>query len=79
MAAAKVSATGYRERLEAAAEAVKDARDAWKLRVRQRNALVVEAVDHGMSHRAAASAAGIKSTGTLTSILADSQPDDEGE
>jgi len=72
-----VDLQGFRPRLEASAAAVAEAHSAWKLKLRHRNAIVTEAVDAGMSHRQAAKAAGIKSLGTLTAILAGSQPDDE--
>jgi hypothetical protein len=50
---------GGPERLAKAAEEARDAEDAWKLAVEQRNAIVVEAVDvHGMSQLAIADAIG---------------------
>ena len=51
--------TDMNARLRAAAAAVTDHRDAYRAAVEQRNALVVTAVDEGMSQRAVAAAAGI--------------------
>jgi hypothetical protein len=74
----KVVAEDYIPRLEKAAEAVRDAKSSLKLKIRQRDAIVVEAHDHGgLSQRQILKAAGLTSTGTITSILARSQEDDE--
>lgn len=74
----RIVATDYRPRLEAAAAAVRDARGSLNLRIRQRNELVVEAHDAGgMSQREILKAAGLKSTGTITQILANSQPEED--
>jgi hypothetical protein len=62
-----------RERLAKAAREARDAEDAWKLAVEQRNAIVVEAVDvHGMSQLAIADAIGVV-PGRIHGILASSQ------
>lgn len=72
-----VVAIDYRPRLEAAADAVRDAKESLALKVRQRNEIVVAAHDAGgMSQREILKAAGLKSTGTITSILANSQPEE---
>lgn len=64
----------YGPRLKAAGEAVRDARKAWELRVRQLHELVVEAVDEGMTQRKAAEYAGV-SQAHVNRILTESQPD----
>jgi len=63
-----------RPRLEAAAAAVLDAREAYEARLEQRDALIVQAVDQGMSQGHVATAAGIRK-GRVSAILAGSQPD----
>lgn len=74
---AKVVAEDYLPRLEKAAQAVKDAAGALKLRIRERDRIIVEAVDHGgLSQREVLRASGLTSTGTITSILARSQEDE---
>jgi hypothetical protein len=74
---ARVVAEDYVPRLERAADAVRDARGALNLRVRERDRIIVEAHDHGgLSQRQILKAAGLTSTGTITSILARSQEDD---
>lgn len=47
-------------RIRAAATAARDAQDSAMLRRRQRDELIVEAVDAGVSQRAIAAAAGVK-------------------
>jgi hypothetical protein len=45
---------GYSERLEAAADYVRDCHDRWKDALKARNCLIVEAIDHGYAgHQAA--------------------------
>jgi len=63
-------------RLRAAAAAVTDAKKAWDLRIKQRNAIIVEAIDeHGMSQMAVADLAGVVK-GRISAILANSDDDD---
>lgn len=45
---------GYSERLKAAAAAVKERKELWKLAIRQRDEIIVEACDHGYAQTAAA-------------------------
>jgi hypothetical protein len=59
-------------RLQAAGRAVRSTHDAWKAELELRDALVVAAVDHGMSHREIARAADICGTRVIA-ILIDSQ------
>lgn len=62
-------------RLRAAAAAVTDAKGAYDLRVRQRDELIVEAIDdHGLSQIAVAQLAGVVK-GRISAILA--KPGDE--
>jgi hypothetical protein len=63
-------------RLQAAAEAVRDADQARRLRHRQRNLLVVEAVDAGVSQRAVARALGIAQSRVITLLGTDHALDD---
>ena len=64
-------------RLRASAAAVRDAKKAYDLRVKQRDQLVREAIDeHGMSQIAVADLAGVVK-GRISAILA--KPDDEDE
>lgn len=65
---------GMKPRLKAAAEAVEDAREAYQTKLEHRDALVVEAVDQGMSQRAVAAASGVR-VGRISAILANSQAD----
>lgn len=62
-------------RLKKAAAEVTDARDAYRLRVKALKKLVVQAVDEGMSQRQIAAAAGYKSAGRITQILAEGEDD----
>jgi hypothetical protein len=59
-------------RITAAAHASHDAEDAWRLMIRQRDQLVVSAVDAGVSQRSIAAAAGL-SKGRVIAILCNSQ------
>lgn len=59
-------------RITAAAHAARDAEDAWRLMVRQRDQLVTRAVDGGVSQRSVAEAAGL-SKGRVVGIMASSQ------
>lgn len=61
-------------RLEKAAAAVVDARDAYNAALEQRNELVLAAVDNGMSQRQVAKAAGV-SVGRITALLLTGYPD----
>ena len=72
---ATVVLTDMKPRLTTAAEAVKSARDALGAEVETRDALVVAAVDHGMSLRAVAAAAGI-SCSRVIAIMATPRDDD---
>ena len=67
--------TDMSPRLNAAASAVTSARDALAAEVELRDALVVAAIDHGMSQRAVAREAKI-SVPRVCAILAGSQPND---
>ena len=64
--------TDMSPRLVAAAAAVSSAREALAAQVELRDELVVAAIDHGMSQRAVATAAGI-SVPRVCAILAGSQ------
>jgi hypothetical protein len=50
---------GYADRLQAAAQAVRDRKDAWKLAISQRNEIIAEAVDNGYPQAAAARNGGV--------------------
>lgn len=67
--------TDMKPRLEASAAAVTSTRDAHLAELEVRNQLVVAAVDHGMSQRAVARAAGI-SVARVCAILVGSDPSD---
>jgi len=62
-------------RLTAAATAVRSSRDAYHADLELRDALVVAAIDNGLSQRAVARAAGFTG-GRVAAILSQSQPDD---
>lgn len=49
----------YRDRLNAAADQLEEARERERLAKIQRNRLVIDAVDNGMAYRAVAKAAGV--------------------
>lgn len=67
-------------RLRQVQEDVDDAADAWRHRLEQRRALVVQVVDEGvMSQRQVARALGDKSPGLVVRILATPAPDDDDE
>ncbi len=61
-------------RLEAAAAAVRDAKEALQLKLEQRDQLIVQAVDEGMQQRVVARLAGVSQTRVIA-VLAGSQPD----
>ena len=61
-------------RLNAARTHVQDTFEAYHLAVKQRDELVVRAVDQGCSQRAVAEAAGVRKS-RISAILAGSQPD----
>lgn len=63
-------------RIKAAAEETRDAREAYDLATEQRNKLIVEAVDGGMTQKEVATLAGV-AKGRISAILAGSQADDE--
>ena len=63
-------------RLRAATAAVRDAKDAYELALQQRDELVVEAIDSGMSQKAVAAIAGV-AKGRISAILASSQAGDD--
>lgn len=67
--------TDMNPRLEAAAVAVRSAHEAYRAQVELRDTLVVAAIDHGMSQRQVAKAAGV-SVARVCAILAGSQPGD---
>lgn len=64
-------------RLEKAAAAIRDAKVAYDLQVKLRDELVVQAVEEGMYQRAIAQAAGLKSSNSITRILAASHAEDD--
>lgn len=64
-------------RLKTAAEEVRDAKVAYDLALEQRDALVVTAVDTGMSQKAVAEIIGV-AKGRISPILASSQRDADG-
>lgn len=64
--------TDMNPRLEAAAAAVADAREVLAAEMERRDHLVVAAIDHGMSQRHAARAAGV-SVARVVAILSASQ------
>lgn len=66
----------YRERIPAAAAAARDAKEAYDLRVKQRDELIVAAVDEGMTQQAVAALAGV-AKGRISAILAKPGDDDE--
>lgn len=61
-------------RLEAAANAVKDAQIELELAIEARNELIVQAVDEGLTQKAVAAAAGV-SQPHVVRVLAGSEPD----
>jgi hypothetical protein len=65
------------DRLKAAQYDVADAADGYALAVKLRDALVRQAADDGMHHRAIAAAMGFKSMGNVSRILAKPDEDDE--
>lgn len=65
---------GYGTRLQAAGQYASDCYQQWKNSLAARNALVVEAVDHGYSGHQAARDIGVKQP-HIVRILSNSQPD----
>lgn len=63
-------------RMKAAQESVRDAKDAYDLALQQRDELVVDAIDRGMSQKAVAGILGV-AKGRVSAILASSQADDD--
>lgn len=63
-------------RIKAAAADTRDAKEAYDLATEQRNRLIVEAVDGGMTQQAVAALAGV-AKGRISAILAGSQADDD--
>jgi hypothetical protein len=63
-------------RIASAAEHVRDAEDARQLRIQQRNALIVAAVDAGVSQREVARAAGLARSRIVGILLADGAVDE---
>lgn len=55
--------------IEAAARAARDAEDSWRLAIRLRDALVVDAVDAGISHRHIAAASGLSKSRIVGILL----------
>jgi hypothetical protein len=73
----KPVATEVAERLRKAAQHARDAEEAWKLAQRQRDEVVLEAVDvHGVPQKAIATIIGV-APGRIHGILSNSQTDDE--
>jgi predicted XRE-type DNA-binding protein len=71
----KVVATEFPARLAKAAVAARDAEEAWRLAIEQRDELIVEAIDvHGMPQTAVAELVGVRK-GRIHAILVGSQPD----
>jgi hypothetical protein len=68
----KAVRTDLTPRLQAAAEAVAQAKQTLGLKLQHRNELIVQAVDEGMTQAAAAQAAKVHPS-TVTAILAGSQ------
>jgi len=58
----------YLPRVSKLSRMVRDAEDAWRLLLRQRDEVIVDAVDNGISQRAVAAAAGM-SRGRVVGIL----------
>ena len=73
---AQLVATDLPNRMAAAVEEVKDTRDAYELALAQRDQLVVEAIDRGMTQTQVAKLAGVQK-GRISAILANSQADDD--
>lgn len=72
---AKAVALTMADRLRAARSEVEDRRDAYRLAIRQRDEVIVEAIDEeGMTHKVVADLAGVHKS-RITPILAGSQPD----
>ncbi len=65
---------GYAERLQKAAQTVQERKEAYKLALRQRNEIIVEAVDDGYPQSAAAKNAGVRQP-HITRIIAGSYDD----
>lgn len=63
-------------RIKAAAEDVRDAKDAYDLALAQRDELIVDAIDQGMSQLKVADLAGVRK-GRISAILANSQAGDD--
>jgi hypothetical protein len=63
-------------RLNQARRAADDAEEAWRLKIRHRDQLVVQAVDQGCAQRAVADAAGV-TVSRVNAILANSQREHE--
>ena len=61
-------------RLQAAGQAYRDAAEAARLLQLQRDGLIVQAVDEGMTQGAIARAVGLKSQSRIVAILVNSQP-----
>jgi hypothetical protein len=62
-------------RLQAVGREYADAKERTALLLRQRNELIVEAVDEGMHQRAIVRAVGLKAQSQVVAICASSQPD----
>jgi hypothetical protein len=63
-----------RTRLVKAAQEARDAEEVWRLKIEQRDEIVVEAIDeHGAGYAAVAQAIGV-AKGRISSILSNSQP-----
>lgn len=75
MGASKEVRADLKTRLEAAGRAYRDAVEECELRKRQRDELIVQAVDERMTQGAIARAVGLRSQSRINAILANSQPD----
>lgn len=64
-------------RLQDAAAAAAAAHATYRARIRDRDQLIVQAVDEGMAHRPVADAVGFKGVARVTAILAASHDDDD--
>jgi hypothetical protein len=65
---------GYGEQIQSASQYARDCRELYKNALRARNAVIVDAVDHGYSGHQAARDASVKQPHIIR-ILSSSQPD----
>lgn len=69
-----VEVEGYGDRLQAAGDYVRSCRELYRNSLAARNALIVEAIDHGYAGHQAARKVGVKQP-QIIRILSTSQPD----